>query len=153
VSDHAPAEFNGQIVGVGQCGRRGPDHVIYKLYVDPQHRGRRLGPQLIDALVSQLPNDVDRLNVEQFAANERAGAFYPQEAQGTKTQTLQPFTLGHRPGIGFRSLSLSKGKGDRWLRCLGAIEGMIDDPRLPFDRLRERTHKPLHHSAQPCRPG
>lgn len=73
------AEADGQIVGVGQRGRNGADHVIYKLYVHPEHRGRGIGPRLMDGLVRQLPPDVDRLYIEHFAANERAGAFYDRE--------------------------------------------------------------------------
>ena len=55
------AEADGQIVGVGQRGRSGADHVVYKLYVHPRHRGRGLGPQLLDALTRQLPANADRL--------------------------------------------------------------------------------------------
>jgi ribosomal protein S18 acetylase RimI-like enzyme len=73
------AEADGQLVGVGQRGRRGADHVVYKLYVHPQHRGRGLGPQLLDALTRQLPANADRLYIEHFVANERAGAFYERE--------------------------------------------------------------------------
>jgi RimJ/RimL family protein N-acetyltransferase len=53
--------------------------VVYKLYVHPQHRGRGLGPQLLDALTRQLPANADRLYIEHFVANERAGAFYERE--------------------------------------------------------------------------
>ena len=73
------AEADGEILGVGQRGRSGADHVVYKLYVHPQHRGRGLGPQLLDALTRQLPANVDRLYIEHFVANERAGAFYERE--------------------------------------------------------------------------
>ena len=73
------AEADGKIVGVGQRGRLGADHVVYKLYVDPRHRGRGLGPRLIDALVRQLPDDAEQLYIEHFAANQRAGAFYERE--------------------------------------------------------------------------
>lgn len=73
------AEADGQLVGVGQRGRRGDDHVVYKLYVHPQHRGRGLGSRLLDALIRQLPANVDRLCIEHFVANERAGAFYKRE--------------------------------------------------------------------------
>src|SRR3978361_2299394 len=70
---------DGVLVGVGQRGRCGGDHVVYKLYIHPGHRGRGLGPRLIDALTAQLPADADRLYIEHFAANERAGAFYDRE--------------------------------------------------------------------------
>lgn len=73
------AEADGQILGVGQRGRSGADHVVYKLYVDPEHRGRGLGPQLLAAITRQLPADADRLCIEHFVANERAGAFYERE--------------------------------------------------------------------------
>jgi GNAT superfamily N-acetyltransferase len=73
------AEAEGQILGVGQRGRSGAHHVVYKLYVHPGHRGRGLGPQLLDALTRQLPADADRLYTEHFVANERAGAFYERE--------------------------------------------------------------------------
>ncbi|MVA74982.1 GNAT family N-acetyltransferase [Auraticoccus sp. F435] len=75
----AVAVADGEVVGVGQRGRSGEDHVIYKLYVAPDHRGAGLGPRLVDALVAQLPPDVDRVAIEHFAANERAGAFYERE--------------------------------------------------------------------------
>ena len=73
------AEADGEILGVGQRGRRGADHVVYKLYVHPEHRGRGLGPQLLAAIATQLPADADRLCIEHFVANERAGAFYERE--------------------------------------------------------------------------
>ncbi|WP_352236393.1 GNAT family N-acetyltransferase [Lentzea sp. NBRC 102530] len=71
------AAAEGRIVGVGQRGRRGDDHVIYKLYVDPALRGGGIGPRLIGALVAHV--DADEVFVEHFAENERAGAFYERE--------------------------------------------------------------------------
>jgi GNAT superfamily N-acetyltransferase len=67
------AEAVGRILGVGQRGRRGADHVVYKLYVHPDCRGRGLGPGLLAAITTRLPADADRLCVEHFVANERAG--------------------------------------------------------------------------------
>jgi GNAT superfamily N-acetyltransferase len=86
------AEAGGEVVGVGQRGRSGPDHVIYKLYVHPAHRGSGLGPRLIDALVRQLPAGTDRLHVEHFAGNGRAGAFYDRE--GFAVQRVEPSPSG-----------------------------------------------------------
>jgi ribosomal protein S18 acetylase RimI-like enzyme len=73
------AEADGQVLGVGQRGRRGADHVVYKLYVHPEHRGRGLGRKLLAAITTRLPADADRLYVEHFVANQRAGAFYERE--------------------------------------------------------------------------
>jgi GNAT superfamily N-acetyltransferase len=87
----------GQVVGVGQRGRRGADDVVYKLYVHPRYRGRGLGVRLIDALTRQLPADPDRLYVEHFAANERAGAFY--EREGFTVQRIEPSSTGN-PALG-----------------------------------------------------
>jgi GNAT superfamily N-acetyltransferase len=75
----AVAEADGRLIGVGQRGGMGVDHVVYKLYVHPRHRGRGLGPRLLDALMGRLPPDAERLYIEHFAANERAGAFYERE--------------------------------------------------------------------------
>jgi len=86
------AEADGQVVGVGQRGRSGQDHVVYKLYVDPRYRGRGLGPRLIDALTRQLPADADRLYIEQFAGNDRAGAFY--EREGFAVERVEPSPTG-----------------------------------------------------------
>ncbi len=86
------AEHDGDLIGVGQRGRRGDDHVVYKLYVHPHHRGQGVGPQLLEALVMQLPADVDRLYVEHFAGNERAGAFY--EREGFTVERIEPSPSG-----------------------------------------------------------
>ncbi len=59
------------------------------------HRGRGLGPQLIDALIGQLPADVVRLYVEHFAANERAGAFF--EREGFTVERVEPSSPGDPP--------------------------------------------------------
>jgi GNAT superfamily N-acetyltransferase len=91
------AEADGQVVGVGQRGRNGGDHVVYKLYVSPDHRGSGLGPRLLDALIAQLPPDADRLAIEHFAANERAGAFY--EREGYRVERVEPSPTGD-PGLG-----------------------------------------------------
>jgi len=73
------AEGEGEILGVAQRGRHGDDHVVYKLYVHPRHRGRGIGPRMLDALIAQLPPGTDRLYIEHFAGNVRAAAFYERE--------------------------------------------------------------------------
>ncbi|MYW95716.1 GNAT family N-acetyltransferase [Amycolatopsis rubida] len=83
------ADNDGHIVAVGQ---RGADHVVYKLYLHPEHRGRGLGRRLLDALASQLPASVDKLRIEHFAANERAGAFY--EREGFAVERIEPDPSG-----------------------------------------------------------
>lgn len=86
------AEVDGRLVGVGQRGRSGADHVIYKLYVDPQRRGRGVGPRLVEALIRQLPSGAARMGVEHFAANERAGSFY--EREGFTIERVEPSPTG-----------------------------------------------------------
>jgi GNAT superfamily N-acetyltransferase len=86
------AEETGELVGVGQRGRNGPEHVVYKLYVHPRQRGRGLGPRLLGALIAQLPADAGRLYIEHFAANERAGAFY--EREGFTVDRIEPSATG-----------------------------------------------------------
>lgn len=86
------AETGGELVGVGQRGRAGTDHVVYKLYVHPRYRGHGLGPRLLDALVEQLPPEADRICVEHFRANERAGSFY--ERAGFTVDRIEPSPSG-----------------------------------------------------------
>jgi GNAT superfamily N-acetyltransferase len=100
------AESEGEVVGVGQRGRRGADHVVYKLYVHPEYRGRGLGPQLLDALIEQLPPDADRLYIEHFVGNSRAGAFY--EREGFAVVRIEPSSTGDPAlGVVWRSRGLS----------------------------------------------
>jgi len=91
------ADAGGQLLGVGQRGRSGADHVIYKLYVHPEHRGRGLGPRLLAAITGRLPADADRLYVEHFVANERAGAFY--EREGFTVERIESSPTGD-PALG-----------------------------------------------------
>lgn len=86
------AELDGRLVGVGQRGRLGTDHVVYKLYVHPALRGRGLGPRLLDAITRRLPADADRLWIEHYAANARAGAFY--EREGFTVRRVEPDPTG-----------------------------------------------------------
>lgn len=104
------ADDRGELVGVGQRGRHGPDHVIYKLYVHPDNRGRGIGPLLIAGLVRQLPAGTERIYVDQFAGNARAGVFY--EREGFTVDRIEPGPtdalavvwrvrdLGPREGVG-----------------------------------------------------
>lgn len=67
------------IIGVGEWSLFEGAPVIWKLYVHPLHRGEGIGPRLIDAIIDDLPDEVDRLQVEHFAVNRRAGVFYERE--------------------------------------------------------------------------
>lgn len=119
------AEADGAIVGVGQRGRRGPDHVIYKLYLDPAYRGRRLGPRLLDALIGQLPGDVDRVLIEHFVGNARAGSFY--EREGYTVERVEPDPAGDpRRGVVWRARDLGAHRAKR---------GSSHDRDAPSDRL------------------
>lgn len=73
------AEAGGQIVGVAEYGTRDGTPVIWKLYVQPDLRGHGIGRRLIHDIVDRLPPGTASLQVEQFAANERAGLFYDRE--------------------------------------------------------------------------
>lgn len=88
------ADLDGRLAGVAQRGLSGADHVIYKLYLDPAHRGHGIGPKLIQALVAQLPADVSRVFLEHFAANVRAGDFY--EREGFRVERIEPSATGDR---------------------------------------------------------
>lgn len=88
------AEVLEGLVGVAQYGASSADHVVYKLYVDPRHRGAGLGPRLIAAVTARLPAGTDRLHIEHFAANQRAGAFYARE--GFVVERVEPSPTGDR---------------------------------------------------------
>jgi ribosomal protein S18 acetylase RimI-like enzyme len=66
-------------VGVAERGELGPSHVVWKLYVHPEHRGKGLGPALLRQLIGQLPAGAASLEVEHLEVNRRAGEFYERE--------------------------------------------------------------------------
>ncbi len=71
------AEADGQLVGVGQRGREEPTMWSTSSTSTPSVAAVAWGPQLLDALARQLPPaSADRLCIEHFVANERAGAFH-----------------------------------------------------------------------------
>ncbi|WP_369130527.1 GNAT family N-acetyltransferase [Modestobacter roseus] len=86
------AEAGGQLLGVAQRGWFAGHHVVWKLYVHPDHRSQGLGSRLLDAVIRQLPDDAQRLRIEHFAANERAGAFY--ERVGFAVERIEPSPTG-----------------------------------------------------------
>ena len=105
------AEMGGEVVGVGQRGRSGEDHALYKLYVRPGLRGRGVGRRMLDSLVDALPPDAERVFVEHFAANTRAGAFYEREGFGIVR--VEPNASGDpRRGVVWRCKELDAPSGD-----------------------------------------
>ncbi|MCR6689985.1 GNAT family N-acetyltransferase [Cellulomonas sp.] len=80
------------LVGVAQHGLAGDDHVVYKLYVHPEHRGSGIGRALLAAIEEQIPPGATRLCVEHVAANRRAGAFY--EREGFVVERVEPSPTG-----------------------------------------------------------
>lgn len=87
------ADAGGELVGVAQRGSAGTDHVVYKLYVHPAHRGRGIGPMLLAAVTERLPHDATRLAIEHFAGNRRAAEFY--EREGFAVDRVEPSPAGN----------------------------------------------------------
>lgn len=73
------ATADGDVVGVAEWGSGAACPIVYKLYVHPGHRGVGLGVRLLEAVIARLPAGTERLGIEHFAANARAGAFYERE--------------------------------------------------------------------------
>jgi GNAT superfamily N-acetyltransferase len=73
------AEEEAVVIGVGEWSLFEGVPVIWKLYVHPVHRDKGIGPQLINAIIDDLPDEMERIQVEHFAVNRRAGAFYERE--------------------------------------------------------------------------
>ena len=123
------AETGGAVVGVGQRGRAGEDHAVYKLYVRSRLRGQGVGRRLLDALVDALPADAERVFVEHFAANTRAGAFYEREGFGVVR--VQPDASGDpRRDVVWRCKELGAPSGDgRRAGVGGPARRTIDPPR------------------------
>ncbi|HSJ83303.1 MAG TPA: GNAT family N-acetyltransferase [Acidimicrobiia bacterium] len=73
------AEDEEGVIGVGEWSLFEGAPVIWKLYVHPLHRGEGIGPRLMDAIIEGLQDEADHIQVEHFAVNLRAGAFYERE--------------------------------------------------------------------------
>lgn len=73
------AEQGSEIIGVAEWSLYEGKPVIWKLYIHPQHRGRGIGPQFLSSIIGDLPSGTAGLQVEHFAANDRAAAFYERE--------------------------------------------------------------------------
>ena len=98
------ATAGGRVVGVAQRGLAGAEHVIYKLYVDPNARGRGIGPRLVEAVITALPQNASRVGVEHFAANVRAGQFY--EREGFAVERVDPHPEDPRLDVVWRVRAL-----------------------------------------------
>ncbi|GAA5163982.1 N-acetyltransferase [Ornithinimicrobium tianjinense] len=67
------------IVGVAETGVLGEDHVVWKLYLAPELRGRAIGADLLQHAVAPLRKVTDHVLVEHFAGNTKAARFYERE--------------------------------------------------------------------------
>lgn len=110
------AELDGTVVGVAERGEWDGDPVIWKLYVHPDHRGKRIGVALLDAVVADVA-DRRRVLLEHMAGNTRAAAFYEREgfrhlrtdpapngdpAAATVWRVREPTVTASAPGAGGR---------------------------------------------------
>ena len=91
------AEIAGEMIGgilAGHDGRRG---YIYHALVLPEHQGKGIGKQLVDAACEALASEgINRVGLLVFAANQQGNAFW--ESQGWQT----------RPDLTYRNKSLNE---------------------------------------------
>jgi len=91
------AEIAGKMIGgilAGHDGRRG---YIYHALVLPEHQGKGIGKQLVDAACEALAAEgINRAGLLVFAANQPGNAFW--ESQGWQT----------RPDLTYRNKSLNE---------------------------------------------
>lgn len=98
------AEMHKQLVGVAERGELEGRHVLWKLYLDPDHRGHGLGRQLLRHVIGQLPAEAASLEVEVFEANRRANEFY--EREGFRHMRTEPHPVSPAMNIVWRELKL-----------------------------------------------
>ena len=71
------AEHDGDVVGFAHAVWGTEEGTVLRLYVDPDHRRRGVGTELLDATVDRLhDHGVDRVRATVLAANEPGNAFY-----------------------------------------------------------------------------
>jgi GNAT superfamily N-acetyltransferase/SAM-dependent methyltransferase len=68
-------EANDRIVGLAERGTHGGEPVVWKLYVDAEHRGEGIGSRLLQLTAAEVPARSARLLIEHIAANVDAGAY------------------------------------------------------------------------------
>lgn len=117
------AEAGTAVVGMAQLGSWAGEPVMWKLYVDPDHRGLGLGPALIDALIGLLPTGTPRLLTEHVPANTRAAAFYQRE--GFEPLSADERTVWRSRPLADRSAAAEK----------AAIAGVFDRAAATYDQV------------------
>lgn len=117
------AEAGPAVIGMAQLGSWDGEPVMWKLYVDPDHRSRGLGPALIDALIDLLPAGTPRLLTEHVPDNTRAAEFYQRE--GFEPLSADERTVWRSRPLGDRSAATEK----------AAIAGVFDRAAATYDQV------------------
>jgi len=70
------ADDDGSIVGITEFGCYDGEPIMWKLYVEPEMRGRGVGSMLVDAVIAAVAGGASSLLTEHPAENNEAARFY-----------------------------------------------------------------------------
>lgn len=76
VTETLVAVRDGAVIGMGNVDLRGTSPVIWKLYVLPEHHGRRAGHLLLEELCSLAFRRSDHVTLSYVEGNDKAEQFY-----------------------------------------------------------------------------